>query len=60
MFERMDYTVTRIDGDYAYLQLVNDPDAEPKCVARALLPDSVGEGTRLAYEMMQYRVSQEQ
>jgi hypothetical protein len=56
----MDYTVTRIDGDYAYLQLVNDLDAEPKCVARALLPDSVGEGTRLAYEMMQYRVSQEQ
>ena len=56
MFERMDYTVARIDGDYAYLQLDDNPDAELKCVARALLPDSIGEGTHLAYEMMQYRV----
>lgn len=54
MFERMDYTVARIDGDYAYLQLDSDPEAELKCVARALLPESIGEGTKLAYEMMQY------
>lgn len=58
MFERMDYIVARIDGDYAYLQLESDETAELKCVARALLPDSIGEGTRLAYEMMQYQIIQ--
>ena len=36
MFERVEYTVARIDGDYAYLQRVDDPSAEEKCVARAL------------------------
>lgn len=56
MFERIDYVVARIDGDYAYLQMESDPTAELKCVARALLPDSIGEGSHLAYEMMQYRV----
>jgi len=56
MFERMDYIVARIDGDYAYLQLVENPEMELKCVARALLPDTISEGTRLAYEMMQYSV----
>ena len=25
MFERVEYTVARIDGDYAYLQRVDDP-----------------------------------
>ena len=33
MFERVEYTVARIDGDYAYLQRVDDPSAEEKCVA---------------------------
>ena len=57
MFERIDYFVARIDGDYAYLQLETDPDAELKCVARALLPQEIAEGTKLAYEMMQYRIA---
>ena len=57
MFEKIEYTVKRIDGDYAYLQ--NDADAKEnlKCVARALLPAEVGEGTRVAYEMLEYRVT---
>ena len=54
MFERIDYIVKRIDGDYAYLQLDDAPEMELKCVARALLPAEIAEGTRLAYEMMQY------
>lgn len=54
MFERVDYIVARIDGDYAYLQLVDTPEEELKCVARALLPEAIMEGSRLAYEMMQY------
>ena len=45
MFERVEYTVARIDGDYAYLQRVDDPSAEEKCVARALLPAEISEVT---------------
>ena len=52
----MDYTVARIDGDYAYLQLDENPDAELKCVARALLPEAIKEGSKLSYEMMQYNL----
>lgn len=59
MFERMDYYVKRIDGDYAYLQRLDDETAEEKCVARALLPPQIVEGSRLAYEMMQYELVSE-
>lgn len=55
MFERIDYTVKRIDGDYAFLVEDNGVSGEEKCVARALLPPEVSEGSRLAYEMMEYR-----
>ncbi len=56
MFERIDYTVERIDGDYAYLRRDERPEEEPKCVARALLPAQIREGSRLKYEMMQYEI----
>ena len=49
-------TVERLDGDYAYLQKEDDPQAELKCVARALLPAEIVEGSRLLYEMMEYRI----
>lgn len=53
MIERVEYTVARIDGDYAYLKR-DEWDSEEKCVARALLPDEIGEGSRVAYEMLEY------
>ena len=56
MFERIDYVVGRIDGDYAYLNQLLNPDAEEKCVARALLPAEIVEGTQLKYEMLQYEI----
>lgn len=56
MFERIDYIVRKIDGDYAYLEQAEHPEEELKCVARALLPTEITEGTKLAYEMMQYEV----
>ena len=56
MFEKMEYIVKRIDGDYAYLENVNEPDREEKCVARALLPEEISEGTELIYEMMEYNI----
>lgn len=54
MFERVEYTVARIDGDYAYLQREDDPSTEEKCVARALLPAEISEGCHVAYEMLEY------
>ena len=56
MFERIEYVVERLDGDYAYLRNEASPEEELKCVARALLPAEIGEGTRIAYEMFQYSV----
>lgn len=56
MFERIDYYVKRIDGDYAYLMQTENREADEKCVARALLPENTGVGTKLSYEMMQYEI----
>jgi len=51
-----EYIVKSIDGDYAHLERTDEPEAELKLVARALLPDTIKEGTRLKYEMLQYFV----
>lgn len=56
--DAMDYAVERIDGDYAFLKNLSQPETELKCVARALLPDSISEGTRLHYEMMSYEIAE--
>ncbi len=56
MFERMDYQVERIDGDYAYLRRLDGQEQEAKCVARALLPPEIMEGSRVIYEMLEYRM----
>ena len=54
MFEAIEYTVHSIDGDYAHLRRVDKPQDDLKLVARALLPDSIREGSHLKYEMLQY------
>lgn len=51
---KINYTVVSIDGDYAYLRNDEMPDEELKCVARALLPAEIQEGSRLLYECMEY------
>lgn len=56
MFEAIEYTVENIDGDYAHLHRVDNPDEELKLVARALLPDMIREGSLLKYEMLQYEL----
>lgn len=53
-FGPIEYNVARIDGDYAYLQQADQPGEELKCVARALLPPEIAEGSMLHYEMMEY------
>ena len=57
MFEKVYYVVKRIDGDYAYLVREDVPSLGEKCVARALLPMEIGEGSRVVYEMMEYSLA---
>lgn len=56
LFDKINYTVARLDGDYAYLQKDDEPELELKCVARALLPAEIVEGSKLVYEMMSYSI----
>lgn len=56
MFEAIEYIVVSIDGDYAHLKKAAQREEETKLVARALLPDSIKEGSRLLYEMLQYSI----
>jgi len=56
LLDKIYYTVESLDGDYAYLKKDGDGQEEPKCVARALLPAEIMEGSRLVYEMMEYSI----
>lgn len=56
MFERIDYKVVRIDGDYAYLKQDPESTEGEKCVARALLPPEIYEGCKVKYEMLSYEM----
>lgn len=49
------YTVIQIDGDYAHLQLNDDP-SQVVLVARALLPEAIREQCIIKYEMLQYEI----
>ncbi len=51
-----DYVVVSIEGDYANLRRTDLESDELKLVARALLPDTIAEGTKLHYEYMEYTV----
>lgn len=53
MLEAHDYTVKRIEGEYAILL---SEENEELFIAMALLPEGVDIGTRLHYEMMEYTV----
>lgn len=48
------YKVVRIEGDYAYLVRTDTELDDEKCVALALLPPAVNEGSDLKYEFLQY------
>lgn len=56
--ERAEYTVKRIDGDYAILLRTDDGSGEEYLVARALLPEAIDEGTELVYEFLSYSVKE--
>lgn len=50
------YEVVSIDGDYANLRRIDEDSDEIKLVARALLPPEIAKGTKLLYEMLQYKI----
>lgn len=55
--EPKNYTVTRIEGEYAYLRLEDAPTTTDELfIALALLPAGVDVGTRLRYEFPEYTV----
>lgn len=56
VLKKINYEVDRLDGDYALLKNLENPEEELKCVARALLPAEIEEGTILAYEMLEYAI----
>lgn len=51
--EPRDYTVVKIEGEYAYLA---DEDGVEVFIALALLPIGTDIGTRLHYEMFSYEI----
>lgn len=55
-----EYRVASIDGDYANLERIDAPEEGYKLVARALLPPEIKEGTKLLYEMMEYKILEEE
>ena len=54
--EPKDYTVMKIEGEYAYLRDDADPNTEPLFIALALLPNGTDEGTRLHCELFEYTI----
>lgn len=50
------YRITRIEGEYAYLQDEEDPQREELFLALALLPLGCDVGTRLKWENFQYEI----
>lgn len=51
-----DYTVVKIEGEYAYLRPDHGTEADDLFIALALLPPEADIGTRLHYEMLCYTV----
>lgn len=54
--EPKDYTVIKIEGEYAYLRDDTAPETEPLFIALALLPAGTDEGTRLHCELFHYEI----
>lgn len=52
--EPKNYTVSKIEGEYAYLK--EEESGEELFIALALLPADVDMGSRLHYEMFEYTI----
>lgn len=54
--EPKDYTVVRIEGEYAYLRADGEGEDGDLFIALALLPPGVDVGTRLHSDMLSFTV----
>ncbi|MBQ6798540.1 MAG: hypothetical protein IJP11_04820 [Oscillospiraceae bacterium] len=54
--EPKDYIVVRIEGDYAYLRLLDGSSAEELFIALALLPFGTDVGTKLRCDMPDFTI----
>lgn len=54
--EPKDYTIVKIEGEYAYLRQDGKDASEDLFLALALLPPGADVGTRLHYEMLTYTI----
>ena len=54
--EPKDYTVVRIEGEYAYLLADGESEGNELFIAMALLPIDTDIGTKLLYENMEFSV----
>lgn len=56
--EPREYTVIRIDGEYAYLREDGHGEEDDLFIAMALLPPGTDVGTHLHYECLTYTVAE--
>ena len=54
--EPKDYTVVKIEGEYAFLHADGEPNSNDVFIALALLPGGVDVGTRLHCELFSYSI----
>jgi hypothetical protein len=54
--EPKDYTVVKIEGEYAYIREIGKDENEDIFIALALLPLGVDIGTKLHCEFFQYTI----
>ena len=52
--EPKNYTVTKIEGEYAYLREIDGASDDELFIALALLPLGIDVGSRLRWEMFTY------
>ena len=58
--EPKDYTLVKIEGEYAYLREIGESDPEKDIyIALALLPARVDVGDKLHYEMFAYTLMED-
>lgn len=55
--EPKDYIVVKIEGEYAYLRDINDPQGGEVFIALALLPQETDIGVKIHCEMFEYSIA---
>lgn len=54
--EPKDYTVVKIEGEYAYLREFSKGEEGDLFIALYLLPEGTDVGTKLHYELLEYSI----